>query len=145
MAFKDYSEIVESLTLPINGKNYSIPPVGIADGVRLQAIFDPDTASEMTDDEFRTILLGDAYDLMLADNIPGNAVARATFTALADFQRGRATAEIMWETGGDPKALEAWTAANTNRAQRRSASTAVESKTPKAASTSGTKKSPATP
>lgn len=140
--FKDYNEFADPLKLPINGKVYTIPPVGLADGIKLTAAFlGGEDAPVVKDDEFNTILLGPAYDEMLADNVPSVAVVRASLTALADFQRGRATAEILWETGGDPKALTAWVEANSNRAQRRAKTAA--STTPRRASTSSRKKTPA--
>lgn len=140
MPFKDYQELAEPLALPINGKTYVIPAVGLADGIKLTEALDPESKTPLPDDEFNRILLGTAYDEMLADNVPGPAVVRASLTALGDFQRGRATAEIMWETGGDPKALTAWVKATTNRASRRKAAQAGTTKPP--ASTSSTKKPP---
>ena len=139
--FKDYQELADPLVLPINGKSYTVPAVGLADGIKLTAALDPESKTPVTDDEFNRMLLGTAYNEMLADNVPGPAVIRASLTALADFQKGRETAEIMWETGGDPKALTAWVKAATNRAQRRSTGTGAAKKTPSPASTNGTKTS----
>ena len=139
--FKDYQELADPLVLPINGKSYTIPAVGLADGIKLTAALDPESKTPLADDEFNRMLLGTAYDEMLVDNVPGPAVIRASLTALADFQKGRATAEIMWETGGDPKALTAWVKAATNRAQRRSTGTGAAKKTRSPASTNGTKTS----
>jgi hypothetical protein len=140
--FKDYSELADPLVLPINGKTYTIPAVGLADGIKLMAVFSgEEDAPTIPDEEFNRILLGSAYEEMLADNVPGPAVVRAALTALADFQKGRATAEILWETGGDPKALTAWMKTNSNRAQRRAKTGA--STTPRRASGSSRKKTPA--
>lgn len=137
MPFKDYNEIVEPLELPINGKVYRIPPLGLADGIYLTEHLDPKSKSEpMTDEAFRRLLLGDAYEQMLADNVPAGSVRRAALTALADHQSSRAAAEIMWETGGDPKAVQEWAAEATTPT-----STAEEPTTPPQASTSGTSRS----
>ena len=128
--FKDYQELADPLVLPINGKKYTISAVGLADGIKLTAALDPESKTPLADDEFNRMLLGTAYNEMLADNVPGPAVIRASLTALADFQKGRETAEIMWETGGDPKALTAWVKAATNREQRRKAAQAGSTKPP---------------
>jgi hypothetical protein len=140
--FKDYSELADPLKLPINGKTYTVSAVGLADGIKLMAVFSgEEDAPTIPDEEFNRILLGSAYEEMLADNVPGPAVVRAALTALADFQKGRATAEILWETGGDPKALTAWMETNSNREQRRAKTGA--STTPRRASGSSRKKTPA--
>ncbi len=119
MPFKDYAQVAEPLELPINGKTYKIPPVSLPDGIKLADVIDPDSDTTVSDEEFNRLLLGDALDEMRADHVTPAAINRATLAALGDWQKDRATAEIMWETGGDPKALEAWVKANTNRAQRR--------------------------
>ncbi|MBO1739665.1 hypothetical protein [Leifsonia sp. TF02-11] len=106
MAFKEFEEIVEPLVLPIAGKKYTVPSIGIADGIRLAANIDPkSTEQPLTNDEFRRITLGTALEEMIADNVPSLAVALAAQTALVDYQTGRAAAEIFWETGGDPKGM----------------------------------------
>lgn len=140
--FKDFDELADPLILPIKGKLYTIPPVGAADGIRFNLAADPTVkdASPISDEEFFRIFLGTAYDEMVADNIPGAALIRAAYAALADFQSGRGAAVIMWETGGDPKAIEAYSRAHApNRAARRSKPTAAANSTKRPASTSGTK------
>lgn len=140
--FKDYSELIDPLVLPINGKPYTIPPVGLRDGIKLTAALSGEAdAPTIKDDEFNRILLGTAYDELLEDNVPAGSVVRAALVALADFQKGRATAEILWETGADPKALTAWMEANSNREQRRAKTGA--SSTPRRASGNSRKKTPA--
>lgn len=107
MPFKDYSQVAEPLRLPINGKTYTIPPLTIAQGITLTEHLDPEsTAAPMNDAEFTRFMLGDALDEMIADGVPDDARKRAVFTALADHQRDRSAAELMWETGGDPKAIQ---------------------------------------
>lgn len=146
MAFEDYTKVADPLVLPISGKKYRIPEVGLADGVKFNldieaAAKDPESApSSMTDEEFLRLFLGSAYDEMLADNVPGGSVLRAAVTAMTDFQKGRQMAEIMWATGGDPKAVERYL--QPNRATRRSTSSGGERKIPSPASTSGTTTEP---
>lgn len=123
MPFKDYAELVDPLQLPINGKQYTIPPMGLAEGIELTDQLEAAARGEATPEkpfaEFNRMVLGAAYDDMAADNVPAEAIRRAALTAIADFQRGRAIAEVMWETGGDPKATEQWVKARTNRQERR--------------------------
>lgn len=126
MPFKEYESFAEPLALPIGGKTYIIPPVGIRDGLKLTtALAEKDT--KLTNEEFSRLLLGSAYDELVAANVPAAAFGRVVATALAEFQGGRATAELMWETGGDPKAIKAQTPE------------AEATTTPRRASTSGTR------
>ena len=123
MPFKDYVELKERLQLPINGKLYTIPAMGLAEGIELTDQLEAAARGEDLPDkpfaEFNRMALGSAYDDMVADNVPADAIRRAALTQIADFQRGRAVAEVMWETGGDLKATQEWVKAHSNRAQRR--------------------------
>lgn len=106
MSFKNFDEVTTPLVLPIGPKSYTIPSIGVADGIKLAANIKPDSKEPpMTNEEFRHLVLGTAYDEMIADNAPSLAVALAAQTALVDYQTGRAAAEIFWETGGDPKGM----------------------------------------
>lgn len=106
MAFKEFEEITTPLVLPIAGKQYTIPSIGVADGIRLTEHLSPDSKEPpMTNEQFRRFVLGTAYDEMIANNAPALAVALAAQTALVDFQTGRTAAEVFWETGGDPKGM----------------------------------------
>jgi hypothetical protein len=67
----------------------------------------PDTDESMTDPEFYQFLLGDAHTEMVKDAVAPEVIARAAFVALADWQSGRPAAELIWEQGIDPKALQA--------------------------------------
>lgn len=149
MPFDDYNEVeTDPLVLPINGKKYTIPEVNIADGIRFTEVVEGDASKTMTDEEFFRTFLGSTYDEMLADNVPGGAVHRAASAALADFQSGRALAEIMWKTGGDPKGLQELVDSfippnrSARRASKPSTSTAAANTTKRPGSTSGTRKSP---
>ena len=105
MAFRDIEEIIEPLTLPIRGKEYVIPPMGVLSIARYEeALANPDPEHPMTNRELYEIALGEAYEQMRADNVSPAHILRAAYTSLADTQRGRAVAEVMWETGGNPKA-----------------------------------------
>jgi hypothetical protein len=150
LAFEDYEKVADPLILPIAGKKYRIPEIGIADGIKFnldaeklaQAVearkTNPDAPvpAPMDDEAFLRMFLGAAYDEMVANNVPGQAMVRAAMTSLTDFQKGRGMAEIMWATGGDPKAVERYL--TPNRATRRSTSSGAGKKTPRPASTSGT-------
>jgi hypothetical protein len=159
--FEDYEKVTDPLILPIRGKEYRIPEVGANDGNAYivyaekvaEAVEARKTDSDApfpepmaTDEEYKRMFLGSAYDEMMADNVPDAAIKRAFVTAIADFQRDRATAEIIWKTGADPKALEKYLNPPPNRAARRasqrSTGTASARKTPSRASTSSTKTSP---
>jgi hypothetical protein len=135
--FADFEQVYEPLVLPINGKEYTIPAVKGIDGLRFNAALatptkdTSDGAPEVfSDAEFTSMLLGDVYQQMIDDGVPEAAVKRAQLTALADFQVGRDAAEMMWATGGDPKALTQYVRDHApNRAARRSKSTAAAAKT----------------
>ncbi len=145
--FEDYEKVVDPLILPIRGKEYTIPEVSLSDGLRYTASKDDPDAPPLEDDVFLHMFLGAAYDEMVADDVPAAAILRAASTAFADFERGRATAEIIWATGGDPKAVTAYLTPNraARRASQRSTGTGSAKKTPSPASTSSTKTSPTSP
>lgn len=142
MAFKDYNEIAEPLVLPINGKKYTIPPVDIDGGKRLVEGLAPDTDRPLSDEEFKEITLGSALADMRADAVRMSAINLAAMTALADHQATRGAAEIMWETDGNPKVLEAKVQRVTNRQTRRKTPPAVDGTTKPPSSGTGTKTSP---
>lgn len=138
--FADYNEVVEKLELPINGKTYIIPPVTVQGGARwVEAQSGEEDVQPLTNDEFMHIFLGAAYDDMVTDEVPEKAINRAAQTALANHTAGMEVAEIMWTTGGYPKAIQAYVKAHApNRASRRSKSTGAATATRSRASTSGT-------
>ncbi|MBS0231726.1 MAG: hypothetical protein JSS52_11295 [Proteobacteria bacterium] len=126
--FSDFNELYDPLVLPINGKEYQIPPASFEAGARINGIIDG--AEQLTDEEFFRLVLGGVFDDMVADKVPAAAITRAGQTALADFRYGRGMAETMWKTGGDPKAIQELLAPKPNRAARRSKGTGVGNKTP---------------
>lgn len=109
-ALRDFDELANPLRIPIGGKVYVVPPVGIrtAQQLRKAAAGDEAAAGEFADTErFYRAVLGKAFDEMLADDVPEQAVDRAAMTALADFQVGRERAAILWTLGDSPETLQA--------------------------------------
>jgi hypothetical protein len=145
MALSEYQTFATPpLAFPINGKTYTLKPLSIEAGLRLAgAIEDGDAElDDLKGESLWRLLLGDTWDEMRTDGVPLEAATRAGLTALADHQQGRAFAEVIWETGADPKALERYLKAKApNRAARRSPGTAKASTTKRPASTSTTKTS----
>lgn len=105
MAFRDITEILGPITLPIRGTTYTLPILTIAQGLTLRAVLDKDDAATLDDEAFYALLLGDALETMRTDEVGPDVIARAAFVALADWQSGRPAAEVLWETGVDPKVL----------------------------------------
>lgn len=147
MAFEDLDELVEPLALPIRGKTYTLPRVSLEDGIRLKSVFDGNPDPTLTDEIVNGILLGPVHQELTADGVSDEWVGRVILTAMADLKSGRVQAEIMWKTGGDPKAIGAlMVSLAPNRAARRKASksstsTGAADTTKPPASTSGTKTS----
>ena len=148
MPLKAYEEFAqEPLTFPIGGKQYVCPPLGFVDGIRLQRILigQDESLNDAPPEEAWKLILGGAFEEMCADKVPMEAVARAGFTAMTDFQFGREQAERVWESGLDPKALaEAIKGAQKQLASQQSNSTDAETKTPSQESSTGTNSRPTT-
>lgn len=139
----DYNKFSEGpLVFPINGKKYVLPEVSIPDGLALAgAIAGKDKAAgRKSGESMWRLILGPLWDEMIADGVPLAAATRVGITALADRQYGREFANVTWETGADPKALQPYLEATapTNRAQRRLNSTGGEKKIPSPVSTKAT-------
>jgi len=154
MSFKAYEDFAEEpLALPVNGKTYIVPELGIDAGLKIAGVFaGTDTSlNKAPIEDAAKLLLGGLWDEMKADGVPLNAAMRVFYTVLADVQEGRAVAEGVWESGFDPKALAEFAERKANelnppnRASRRSSNTGAARKTPSPASTSGTKPRKATP
>lgn len=114
MPLKAYEEFAaEPLAFPIAGKTYTVGPVGFREGIKLQRVLvgEDDSLDDAPAEEAWRLVLGPVYDEMVADNVPIEALSRAGLAALADFRFGREAAERTWESGLDPKALEAAVAA----------------------------------
>lgn len=144
---KSWDEVQKDrLEFPIGGKTYVVPELSY----QSMLVIERAKAGEKTilddapADETWRIVLGHVWDDMVTDNVPGEALMRAGLAALAFFQFGLETAEAIWETGVDPKALEAAMRA-AQEGSTRSPSSAKASSTRKRASTSGTTSRRATP
>lgn len=138
---KSWEEIADPLVFPIGGKEYVIPELGYRDMLTIQKIR-AGQSSELdgkTPEESWRLVMGTAWDEMVADNVPAEAIARAGLATLAFFEAGRESAEAIWENGVDPKAILA--ALSTGRQPQ--SSTAAANATPSAAPTSGTSSRPA--
>lgn len=140
MPLKSYDEIApEALAFPIGGKVYEPPPINVRTGITLVQALSGDP--ELLAQESRSLwqmLLGATYDEMYADEVPLDAVARAGFAMLVDFQGDRAGAIRVWESGIDPEARAAITAALRTTGSTQSTGTASGRKTPSRASTRAT-------
>lgn len=153
MALRAYEEIApDPLAFPIGGKTYVVAQPGYLTGLKLQQLVagDLDVEAEFGNDAegLWRLILGPTFEQMRKDNVPGEALARAAFTALTDYKFGRTAAEKVWETGIDPKALASAmqqmatkppsSTAPKAKGSTRSRSTASASGTRKPASTSRT-------
>lgn len=95
------------LTFPIGGKVYTIPELAYDAMLTIQRAKAGESTylDGMTPEETWRLVMGGAWDEMVADNVPAEAVARAGFATLAYFELGSDAAEAVWENGIDPKAL----------------------------------------
>lgn len=142
MALKAYEEFApEPLVFPIGSKRYEVPPLGYREGIRLQGILaGTDHSLDGKDPtEGWRLVLGTAWDEMVADDVPIEALSRAGFTAMTDFQFGRTAAENVWESGISPEALAAAMAATqTSQDSQPLPSTGSGNRTQRRASTRAT-------
>ena len=128
---------------PIGGKEYVIPELGYTEFLLMQKIRTGETPPEiegMDAVESWRLAMGTAWDDMTADNVPGEAIARAGLATLAFFEVGREAAEAIWENGIDPKAMAASILAKIGQSLPND--TGAANVTPSAASTSGTNSRP---
>jgi hypothetical protein len=100
----------EPLAFPINGKTYTPPPISAKGGIYLMRALagDPEVAEQPSQSLWQ-VLLGPVYDEMVADDVPLDALGRAGFAMLVDFQNDREAAERVWRSGIDPEAQAALT------------------------------------
>jgi hypothetical protein len=97
MALRPYEDIVGPLVIPVRGKEYTLPTVSLQDGLRIHA--SKSGGAPLTADELNTILLGDAYQQLMDDQVGGDVMDRIWLAAYTDFTMGRDSAEEAWETG----------------------------------------------
>jgi hypothetical protein len=117
---KDYNELVDELVLPINGVEYTLPLPKADFGVKFQLAKTPGTDVTMEDEEFYAGFLGDELQRMRDNGVTPAQIQRVALVAVADFERDRATAVMLWETGSDPKAQQEYQERGLTRDQRRS-------------------------
>lgn len=135
MALRPYEDIVGPLTVTIRGKDYTLPDISLADGVRMHRA-GKEGAEDLSIPELVGIILGPVREEMIADGLPGGIIDRVFYTGLADFKGGREAAELMWENGVPKEIQTAIQKAvnNTLQTQQGAATT-----TKRQASTNGTK------
>ena len=128
----------EPLSFPVKGKVYTIPELDYRTMLTIQKI----RAGQATEldgadaAESWRLVMGAAFDEMVADGVSAEALSRAGLATLAFFEHGREMAELIWEQGIDPKAVLEALAANAPRTT--SSSTAAANETPSPAPSSGT-------
>jgi hypothetical protein len=104
MAFRDLTDIIGPIALPIRGKTYTLPEISLEDGLRMHSAAANNSALPLSD--LIRIILGDIQQEMLDDHVPLGVIDRALWTGVADFQSGREAAEAVWEHGVPKAVLE---------------------------------------
>lgn len=139
MAMTEFEEFIqEPMVFKINGKPYTVPPVGIVNGLVLAGALagrEEQITDKRPDALWRLVLSSELWDELIEDGVPAVAAARMGMAALADFNNGREVALDVWNSGIDPEARAAQWAAT----QAATTSSAAANMTPKPASTNGTK------
>lgn len=136
--YADFEAATNQLVIPIYGKDYRIPDVGIRTatlliGISAKKAEPPAEWSDGSDTYYRD-LLGSAYDEMFADNVPSPVMPRVALTVWTDVVHGRAAAYGQWELSNNP---EAWAA---QMAAQEQESPAPRKSATKRAATTGTSK-----
>lgn len=139
MSSGDYADLEDffdpNLYLKIGGKVYTIlAPTGEA-GLRLHTMFKPGSEQHFKDDdeiEEYKLLLGAAWDELMADGVPWPSICRAGRTALMHYTLGPTLAELNWITGmvdeGNPLPAEPMNRAAKRAAKKAPAKKAASSK-----------------
>ncbi|MBD2760075.1 hypothetical protein IEE94_11205 [Yimella sp. cx-573] len=150
---RDLAEVFDAaLSLPIRGTTYRVESPLAGPGLRLTALAtismglaadaDADLLAEALvlgqDDErnFLQLALGDAYDRMVADDLPYQWIEHAGITAWIHWTLGAESAATFWESGGK------LAAAKTPPTPTASTSTGAASTTKRPGSGSGTTSRP---
>ena len=132
----------DRLAFPIGGKVYTVRDLPYQSMLTIQKARagEPSDLDSADGDATWRLVMGATYDEMVADNVPGEALLRAGYATLAFFEGGPEIAESIWESGVDPKALEAaLSAALAAKAEPKPPSSmAAATGTPTRASSSGT-------
>lgn len=139
MSLTEFEEFIqEPMVFRVNGKSYTVPPVGIVNGLVLAGALagrEEQITDKRPDALWRLVLTSELWEQLIEDGVSAVAAARMGMTALADFNNGREVALELWNSGIDPEARAAQWAAT----QTATTSSDAESTTPKPDSTSGTK------
>ncbi|GAB3081053.1 hypothetical protein GCM10027053_52020 [Intrasporangium mesophilum] len=136
----------EPLAFPINGKVYTVPELPYDAMLTIQKVKAGEytVLEELAPEQTWRLIMGDAWDEMVDDNVPAEAIGRAGLATLVYFEQGREAAEVVWENGIDPKALATAIRLRTTQPESpRPTSTDEASVTPSPAPTSGTSSRPA--
>lgn len=126
----------DSLTLPINGKEYTVPPPSAETGLLCQRVMQAGVAAangkkadlSNLDDEQELDLykrcLGTAHEQLIADGVSWPVIKHAGVTAFLWIAADSDTAGKYWESAGsdDPEAPAP------NRATRRAAASSTRSR-----------------
>lgn len=116
---------LRTLVFPIGEHEYTVPPVGIDEGLRLAEIFTetPDQLAKLklgNIDLFKLAITPELWEQMRHDGVPLPDAWRVGMAALAHFQvllsdsspdawdSAEKVAAAVWESGIDPKALAAY-------------------------------------
>jgi len=136
----------DTLTLPVGGKEYTIPAPDAETGLLCQRLMQAGVAAaagqqtdlsdlaELDDDQETDLYkrcLGPVYDQLIADKVTWPRIKHCGVTAFLWIAADLETAMKFWDSGGAPEAL----------APNRAASEAAASTTRSRGSTSGTSRS----
>ncbi|MFF4751830.1 hypothetical protein [Streptomyces sp. NPDC001270] len=144
MAFQALGELLdETLSLPVNGKTYAVPPPSAATGLRVQAIMQAaavaadggnvnnEALADAAERDMYRDVLGTAHAEMVADGVSWPMLKHCAVTAMVWIVQDKDRAELYWNSGGDPNRVAP------NRAARR-ASSGMATSTRSRGSTSST-------
>lgn len=119
--------VVLPLVLPVADQTYTVQPIDYAGGLELIAVVQGTSETIKSDSPNETLfrlVMGDTWDLMLADGLPFNVMLRAGMAAtqyqmalVNDQSTADAVAvgEAMWASGISPEALAAVVAASQSK------------------------------
>ena len=153
---------IRKLSFEIGDHTYEVPPVDHERGKQLAELFTtaPDklAKSKLTQvDMFQLAMTSDLWDQMRSDGVPFVDMWTAGMACLAHFQtllaarnpaealdQAEQAARAIWESGVDPEAVAAWMAAQQQGSTTPpSTQPAAATTTPRPASGTGTRKTPA--
>lgn len=149
MSFKAWESFNDDrIKLPIGGKEYELPDVSakLGHALRLAQAGKPvPFLTGLSPEKEANLFLGaDLYKQMVADDIPDEAIQRASLVVIMNWKLGRDAAEAAWEAGINPELIAAKLAAKVADSTP-SQSSDEATTTPPPASTSGTKSRKTTP